>query len=172
ADFNGDGYLDIAASQAGILLGKGDGTFGPLGAVSMGARKIFLVAGDFNGDGRLDVVDGNIDLDTVTVYLQVPRAGVSPHSLTFSPQTVGTTSKPKKVTLTNTGSALLQITGISTSGDFAQTHTCTSTLEAGAACTIEVTFHPTTTGTLTGSLTIVDDASGSPQSVTRTGTGQ
>lgn len=100
-----------------------------------------------------------------------PGATVSPTSLTFSNQTVQTTSSPQMVTLTNSGSATLTITSIATTGDFAQTNTCGSSIAANASCTVNVTFTPTTTGTRTGTLNFTDNASSSPQRVNLTGTG-
>ena len=92
-----------------------------------------------------------------------PGAGVSPTSLTFTSQTVGTTSGSQGVTLTNTGTASLSISGISASGDFGETNNCGSSLAAGGNCNISVTFSPTGSGTRTGTLSITDNASGSPQ---------
>ena len=62
-DFTGDGHLDLVATDsAGIqmLLGNGDGTFQPAETVAtLGvggfSQQTPLVAGDFNGDGRLDL---------------------------------------------------------------------------------------------------------------------
>jgi hypothetical protein len=98
-------------------------------------------------------------------------AGVSPGSMTFGSQAVGTTSAAQMVTLSNTSSAALTITSIAASGDFAETNTCGSSLTAEGNCTINVTFTPTAPGARTGSLTVADNASGSPQSVSLTGTG-
>src|SRR5207237_810249 len=100
-----------------------------------------------------------------------PAAILSPASLSFTDQQVGNTSAPKVVTLSNMGTALLNITSIAASGDYAQSNTCGATLAAGANCTINVTFTPTTTGTRTGTITIADDASNSPQTVNLTGNG-
>lgn len=100
---------------------------------------------------------------------------LSPTSLTFAPQTVGTTSAALPVTLTNSGSATLNITSIAVTGanltDFAQTNTCGTSVAAGASCTISVTFTPTATGTRSASVTITDDAPDSPQNVPLSGTG-
>jgi hypothetical protein len=100
-----------------------------------------------------------------------PVVSLSPSSLTFASQTVGTTSAAQTVTLSNTGNASLTITGVSASGDFAETNSCGSSVAAGVNCTISVTFTPTASGTRTGTLSITDNASGSPQSVSLTGTG-
>jgi hypothetical protein len=61
-DFNGDGNLDLATTGPGedsyvsILLGKGDGTFQPhIDTEISGQTLCRLVAGDFNGDGHLDL---------------------------------------------------------------------------------------------------------------------
>jgi hypothetical protein len=95
----------------------------------------------------------------------------SPTSLEFASQTVGTTSQPKTVTLTNTGDLDLTIESVSTSGDFAQTNNCPSTMGVGASCTITVSFTPTGSGTRTGGLAVTDNATGSPQGVVLIGTG-
>jgi hypothetical protein len=62
-DFTGDGRLDIAVVNSGshdisLLLGNGDGTFQPERRIPVpgNAPLTTLVAGDFNGDGRLDLV--------------------------------------------------------------------------------------------------------------------
>jgi hypothetical protein len=75
------------------------------------------------------------------------------------------------VTLSNTGNASLTISSIAISGDFAQTNTCGATLAASSSCTLSVTFTPTASGSRTGTLSITDNASGSPQNVSLSGTG-
>ncbi|MGD0693506.1 MAG: choice-of-anchor D domain-containing protein [Terriglobia bacterium] len=96
---------------------------------------------------------------------------LSPTSLNFGSQAVATTSAAKTVTLTNNLSSALTISGITTTGDFAETDTCDGSVPAKGKCTINVTFTPTTTGTRTGTLTVADNASNSPQTVSLTGTG-
>jgi len=100
---------------------------------------------------------------------------LSPGTLTFSNQSLGTTSAAQVVTLSNTGNASLSITSISTTGtnhgDFSETNTCGSSVAASGNCTISVTFTPTATGTRTAAVSISDNAAGSPQTITLTGTG-
>ena len=106
--------------------------------------------------------------------IPVPIVGFSVPNLDFGSQWVGTTSAPQSVTLTNTGTAVMTISAITTSGDFGATHDCPlspATLAIGASCTIDVTFTPSGVGASAGSLTITDDAPGSPQTVGLTGSG-
>src|SRR5207249_6067481 len=49
--------------------------------------------------------------------------------------------------------------------------TCGTSLAPGSSCAISVTFKPTATGTRTGSVTITDSATGSPQKLSLTGSG-
>jgi hypothetical protein len=100
----------------------------------------------------------------------VPFITPSPTSLTFASQAVGTTSTSQPITVTNTGGGSTTVS-IAPSGDFGESNTCPTTLNAGANCTINVTFTPTVTGTRTGSITITDAASNSPQVVALSGTG-
>jgi uncharacterized repeat protein (TIGR03803 family) len=102
-----------------------------------------------------------------------PGIALSPASLTFSSQTIGSRSDAQTVTLTNSGNADLIISGVSIagthSGDYSQTNTCGSLVAAGNSCIISVTFTPTAEGTRIGSVSIANNASGSPHSVSLTG---
>jgi len=112
---------------------------------------------------------------TGTGAAAAPNVSLAPTSITFSSQTVGMTSAAQNITLTNTGTASLSITGITIAGtnasDFSQTNTCSSSLTASAFCTIAVTFTPAAAGSFAASVSIADNASGSPQTVSLTGTG-
>jgi phospholipase C len=127
--------------------------------------------------GTLSIADSEADspqsvaLNGTGVTPPPPIVSLSPSSLTFGNQTVGTSSSPQTVTLTNTGGSTLNISSVTASGDFSDTDNCVGAIAAGGSCTMNVTFTPTALGTRTGSITITDDASGSPQSVPLTGTG-
>lgn len=110
--------------------------------------------------------------EKLNVFSPFPVASVSPSSLTFAGQQVGTTSPAQTVTLSNTGSVSLAISSITTSGDFAQTNDCGSSMATGDSCTVSVTFTPTTGGTNSGGLSFTDNADNSPQTVALSGTGQ
>jgi len=101
---------------------------------------------------------------------------VSPTSLNFGDITVGKTSPPQTVKLTNHGSVKLNITKISVTGvdgkDFVEVNACGATLGAGASCDINVWFTPKAKGSLTATLSIADSGGASPQTVSLTGIGQ
>ena len=74
-DFNGDGKLDIAATNSSsntvtVLLGNGDGTFSNnLPAMPTGSQPGSIVTADFNGDGKLDLAIANTSSSSITIYL-------------------------------------------------------------------------------------------------------
>jgi VCBS repeat-containing protein len=100
-----------------------------------------------------------------------PQVNLSAMSLTFGGQLVNTTSPEQTATVTNTGNYPLGISGITTSGDFAQANTCGGPVPVGAACSISVTFAPTAAGTRSGTLVVADDAPDGPHTLVLSGTG-
>ena len=181
ADFNGDGKLDLALDAGypfngyAIALGNGDGSFVSAITVDQSSGGPAAI-GDFNDDGRLDFASVN---STVLIHLQQPVATLSSTSLNFGNQKVGTSSRAQSVTLT--AGAALHIANIVVSANFALETTFTScpyhggTLASGRSCTIDVQFDPTTTGPLTGAVTLTDDSGGaavSQQTISLSGTGR
>ena len=105
-----------------------------------------------------------------------PGITLNPTSLTFANQTVGTTSAPQAVTVSNPGTAALLITGVSFGGTnpgdfvFPASFTLPSsgsplTVAAGGSTTIPVSFKPTVAGSRSATLLLTDNATGSPHSV-------
>ncbi len=107
----------------------------------------------------------------VSSFSLSPAVALSPSSLTFNNQAAGTTSPSQTVTLTSNGTAPVHIASIATTGDFAETDNCGNGVAAGSTCTIYVTFTPSNSGTRTGSLVVTDNATGSAQTASLTGTG-
>jgi hypothetical protein len=113
---------------------------------------------------------------TLTGMGVTPAVMLSTNNVNFGTQLVTTSSNPpQNVMLTNNGTATLNITSIAITGanggDFSETNTCGASILAAANCTIAVTFKPTATGNRAASVTITDDATGSPQNVSLAGTG-
>ena len=104
-----------------------------------------------------------------------PAVKLSASSLTFGSTLVGSSNTAPAITLSNTGTSTLTITSIAISGtnaaSFSETNNCGSSVAKGASCAITITFKPAAVGTLTATLSVADNATGSPQKLTLTGTG-
>ena len=145
-------------------------TFTPTGT---GARQGDLqVADDAAGTPQILSLTGN------GLAAGSPVASITPASPVMFPSTAqGVASAPVTVTVTNTGNATLNITTVTITGanaaDYAAaTNMCNgAALAANATCTVGVVFTPGAIGVRTATLQVADNAAGSPQSVTLTGTG-
>ncbi len=103
---------------------------------------------------------------------QFTTATVNPTSLDFGTQAFGIKSSAQTVTLTNTGAVALIPTSISVSGDYNETDNClNATINAGASCTIQITFTPSVSGERDGQLTIAANLAAGKLTVALTGTG-
>lgn len=74
ADFNNDGHQDIAianfsGNNVAVLLGIGNGNFGPATIFGTGTSPEYIATDDFNGDGNADFIVGNVNSGNVNVYL-------------------------------------------------------------------------------------------------------
>ncbi len=107
---------------------------------------------------------------------------VAPNTVTLTPTSIAlpntvtsTTSQAQVVTLKNTGSVTTAISSIALGGanptSFVELSGCGSSLAAGASCNIYVAFAPASAAALSATLSVKDTATGSPQTVTLTGTG-
>jgi len=175
------GTTPICVSQASVI-GSGFSISGlslPLTVPAGGGRATFSASfvptSTGSATGSISIVSSANNSPTVVALSATgvanPSLTVSPASLAFAGQIIGTTSSAQTVTLTNIRNVALTIASIATSGDFAQTNNCGSSVTAGASCAISLTFIPKSTGTRSGSLTITDTALGSPQIVGLSGTG-
>lgn len=88
--------------------------------------------------------------------------GFSVPNLSFGVQPVGVSSTPQAVTLTNTGTGTLTISGIVASGDYEQTNNCTSSMAPNANCTINVTFTPSVAWARMGTVTVTGNTIAPP----------
>ena len=107
-----------------------------------------------------------------------PIANLSPASLTFGTLAVGTTSGPQPITLRNLGSAALTLSQLTFTGSDAASFavapvgtTCPigSTVAIGANCLVQIVFAPQTSGAKSATVNFIDNASGSPQSISLSG---
>ena len=100
----------------------------------------------------------------------VSSVSLSPTVLQFPSQVDGTTSVAKTITLSNFQSTVLNVTSVVASAPYSAT-TCPASIPPNGTCVISVTFTPTTVGTISGTLTVLDSASSGQQTATLQGTG-
>ena len=72
SDFNRDGHTDICVANIGaqsvsILLGNGDGTYGPAQNIAVGANPRGIAVLDVDGDGDIDVVNTNFSANNMSI---------------------------------------------------------------------------------------------------------
>jgi hypothetical protein len=149
-------------------------------SVAVGARCDIYVTFAPRNKGRLmaalEVQDNAISLrQSVSLSGTGTWVSLSPSSLTFAKQKVGTVSAAQTITLVNVGSGPVSISLIAFLGggssQFRETNNCGTSVAAGGSCTISVQFAPTMTGFLTDILGVQDNGGGGFQKTTVSGTG-
>ena len=171
---NGAGFTSSTAAYIG-------GAYRQPTFVSSTKITVPIMASDIATAGAFQVAVGNFPSGAscaayvpTTFYVLLPSgatASVSPSSLSFGNVAAGTASGSQAITLANNGTGALSIGSITASGDFSETNNCGSSLAAGNACTVNVTFSPSFTGAVSGAVTFSDGVSTSPQLVALGGTG-
>jgi hypothetical protein len=133
-----------------------------------GSRKAILTVNDTAGAQTAQLTGTGV----------APQSAVTlvPGTLSFAATNQGTTSAPQVVTVTSSGAAPLHISSVAVSGANAGDFNlvpggCNGAYPVNASCSITATFTPFADGFRTASITIVDDAPDSPQSVQLSGTG-
>ncbi|MBI3241374.1 MAG: choice-of-anchor D domain-containing protein [Chloroflexi bacterium] len=116
-----------------------------------------------------------VALSGTAINVALPAVTLSPTSVTFASQNVGTVSASVNVTVTNSGTADLHVASATligaNPGDFQLTNNCVLAVIPGGACTLQVAFAPTAGGARTAQIQLIDDAPTSPQLVNLSGTG-
>lgn len=170
----------VVLTGADFSMNNGcSGTGGPLASCSI--KITFNPTATGPRTGTIVITDTDpgsprtINLSGTGVSAAAPQATVTPSTLTFANQAVGTTSTAQNINLTNSGEANLTISSITVTGanatSFPQSNNCPATLAPEFSCTIAVQYAPTATGKQTASLSIADNAAGTPQTVALSGTG-
>jgi Glycosyl hydrolases family 39 len=164
---------DFAATSDCPLIPK---TLGPTETCTVTVEFSPTAAGDRSA--KVNVANSTSNLPatasvTGTGTVVPPGVSLAPASLSWTNITVGQTSPPRNVTLTNLASSPLTISSISVGTSYTvSSTTCPvspATLAGGASCTIAVAFKPASAGSDSDTLTVVDSDSSSPQKVALTG---
>ena len=107
---------------------------------------------------------------------KAPQAVLTPATISFPDTAPGTTSPAQTVTLSNPGTATLKIAGVTLTGAdpgaFALKKSCGTKLSKSASCTLSVTFTPASSSSFTATVSVADNATGSPHTIAVSGTGK
>ncbi len=171
--------LNTMESESSIIEGTGaevgSNRWGDYSAMSIDpsddctfwyTSEYFPVSGDYNWHTRI----ASFAFPSCTGN---PVVTLAPNGLYYGALSVGTSSAPQSVTLTNQQSVPLNIASVTATANYSETDNCVSSspIAAGGTCSINVTFTPAVSGMLTGQVTVADDAPGGFQVVNMTGTG-
>lgn len=162
-----DFFFNIVPKQTFITLGPQCAPAPPYGCIPPNGETIHValwtqIKGVWQGPNTY----------TYTAAGAAGTASLSPTSLNLGTIAIGATSGVQKITLSNVGAGDLVISGLTASGNFSETDTCSGqTLAPAATCDISVTFTPSVLGIIPGALTIFDNATNSPQIVALSGKG-
>ena len=139
-------------SIAGVKFGSSASGTPVSGLIYLGVRLEETTPG--NVQGTVTLSDGT----TYSVAATVAAANapvLAPATIQFLYVPIGgSTANPAPFTLTNPSSSPLAISAIQTSAPFSSSSNCGTSLAAGASCTIDVTFTPTSTAEADGQLTV------------------
>jgi hypothetical protein len=158
-------FTSGSTTLATVALSGGSAAYTTTSFTKVGT---LAITGSYSGDANTQASSA-----TLSQVITGPTLTLSPSSITFPGQYVGTSGLPLTVTATNPGNAPLTITSVTTSSkDFGVLNACGGSLAAGSSCAIGVFFDPVGSGPVSGTLTIADNASGSPQTISLSGSGQ
>ncbi len=163
---------DVSKNQAKILKGANNPNLitsainGNVGG--MGVYKTTLTA--------TQIADIAAFIANPNATATAPAISLSSTAITFASQSVGSTSAAQTITVNNTGTAGLNFTGITLAGtnalEFTKSGTCSTAnpVAAGSSCTVTASFIPNTIGTKSANISLTHNATGSPNSITLSGT--
>lgn len=166
----GIGPLSVSVPGVGSVSGAGFGFLATTCQTSLAVSESCTVTVQFNPSastshaGTLTVATGaGSKTSTLSGLGHQGVATVSASSLSFAKTQIGQTTVAQAVTVLNTGTAPLSISGVSVAAgatDFGQANNCGTTLAVGSSCTVNVAFTPSDAGPRTGTLALTHDGAG------------
>jgi Galactose oxidase, central domain/Abnormal spindle-like microcephaly-assoc'd, ASPM-SPD-2-Hydin len=136
-------------------------TFAPSATGTRAANVVIVNNNDSAGALKVPLSGTGVPFTPPTATVSV-----SPTSLSFAPQYVGTSSAQQTVTVTNISNSPVTIASVEpSSSDFVVVNNCLNALPANGTCTVLVSFDPTTSGVRTGTITFNDNSPAGFQSV-------
>ena len=171
-------YIFSRNNQQGAGIQWQQAAYLPQPATTTGYQFGYSVAvnGGTLAVGAYDSDSGHGAAYVYSLATDLPTSIATPTSLKFAPQASGSSSAAQTVTLKNTGSGDLTVSGLSFSGTYAadfavSSNGCGSAVAPGGSCTVQVKFSPTgsTPGTLVADLDIASNAPLSPNKIVLSG---
>jgi hypothetical protein len=167
--------FSVSADQAWMTLSAASGTTSS--AIQVGANISGLAAGNYTGHvliSEAGVTNSPLSV-TVTLAITAPPTytlSVSPTSVAFGNINLGN-NNTKSVTVTNSGTGSVTISQVSVvgAGLSANGITAPMLLSAGQTTVLSIVFAPTTVGSVSGTVSVVSDATNSPAMIAATGAG-
>jgi len=174
--YTGPGTCTITGAPPAQTLSCSLGNLSPAITTSVHVSSSNSSVGTYLNTATLSADNNPPQISSATIQVNAgPIASLKPTALNFGDQKVGTTSKPKTVTLTNVGTASLDLSALNVTGDFAFASgtTCSTTtkLLPNQSCVMMVTFTPKKTGKETCRVIIEDNTVTQKQEVMLYGTG-
>ncbi len=165
ADSDNNVLRQVSNGVINTIAGNGNQGYGGDNGAALNATLNTPRAAAFDAFGNVGIADSQ---NQRIRAMEIPV-------LTFTSQPVGSVSAPQSVTLSNTGSASMQVQTVNLTGNFALANggTCSAapiTLAAGASCTVNLAFAPVATGVATGSI-LLNGAGLTPQTLLLRGSG-
>ena len=141
------------------------------GAIGVGVNTVIQMAFLKNKLATQQFIDLAAYIGNPAAASGAPLAQVAPGSLAFPATLVGGSASLQQFAITNTGTANLVVSSVTTSNsEFSMISTC-GTIAAGASCNVSVGFTPAAAGARSGSVTVSHNAAGATSTVTLSGTG-
>ena len=175
--------LSAAAGTGGLTVGLGSNNSAvsvpgsvtvPAGSSTTGFTATVSAVTTAQTAALTASVGGTTQTYSIGLGASVPGLKLSTSSLNFGSVALNTSSAPQSVTLTSSGTAPLIINSASVTGAGFTVSGASFpvTLNPGQTATLAVTYAPTATGSLSGSISIGDNASPSSAAISLSGTGQ
>jgi hypothetical protein len=179
-DLDGDDRLDVVttnrdSNSVSVLVQRKNGSFRKAGHFGVGGTPSSLVIEDFDRDGLPDLVTADSNSNAVSVLLSggegIPLPSVSAETLVFQVTSKDQGREPQPVRLSNIGLGPLRIVAVNLIGQdpeaFAvmEDQCAGTTLRTGDFCVVQIAFTSESQGSHTATMTIWDNANGSPRIV-------
>ena len=175
-DTNGGGDVFLVDRISGRIsrasIDSGDGQATPASGAPALSQDGAIVA--FQSTAQ-DLAPGAHGASDVYLRVRLPKASVTPATLTFPPRPVGSTSPAALVTVQNVGAGPLKVAGDLLAGPnpgafVIASDGCTGlSLEHGQTCPIGISFRPVVAGTSLASLVVTDNDPAGSQTVSLAG---